>query len=152
MAVLLVGDVADELDVVNSLHLFAVAYGHGEHQFVVLAAIQGTGGDVHVHFFGHDSCLVVNGQILLEDAAAHARLFADVAQFAAESVRDVHHGGGTDAGFAQPLDDVASGFGLQLSLEQVLLAAEVGLESLLQTFPLLFLLIQHLVIDGLLAL
>ena len=151
MPELLVGDVTDKLDVFQLLNLLVVANGNGEHQFVVFATVQGAGSDVHVHLFSHHGGLVVDRQLLLKDAAADARLFADVQQFAAEAVADVHHGGGADAGLAQPLDDVATGFRLQLALQQVLLAAEVGLE-VRHGLALFLGFINHLVVDALLAL
>ena len=121
----LVGDVSDELHIIDFLYLLVVANGDGEQQLVVLAAIQGAGGDVHVQFLGHHRRLVVDGDLLLEDAAAYMALLADVHEFGGESVADVHHGGRTDAGLAQALDDVAAGLGLQLALEEVFLAGEV---------------------------
>ena len=54
-------DVTDKLHVVQLLNLLVVAYGNGEEQFVILAAVQGAGGDVHVQLFGHHSRLIVYG-------------------------------------------------------------------------------------------
>jgi hypothetical protein len=78
MAVLLVSDVTDEANVLHLLHFLAVTYGNGKYQFIVFATIEGTGRDIHVHFFCHDSCLIVNREVLLEDTAADTRLLADV--------------------------------------------------------------------------
>ena len=128
MAEFRLGDVSDEADILHILYLLVVANGYGKQQLVVFASVESAGGDVHVQLLGHHGRLVVNGNLLLEDATAHVRLLADVQQFAAEAVADVHHGCGTDAGFAQALDDVATSLGLQLALQEVLLAGEVGLE------------------------
>ena len=76
-----VRNVTNEFDVVHILYLLVVANGDGEQQFVVLTAIEGTGGDVHVQFLGHDCRLVVDGYLSLEDAAAHVALLADVHEF-----------------------------------------------------------------------
>ena len=65
------GDVANEMHIVYLLNLLMVANGHCEQQFIVLATIECTGGDIHVQLFGHDSCLVVDRQLLLKDAASH---------------------------------------------------------------------------------
>ena len=81
LAELFFGDVADEFDAIYLLDLSVVADRHGEQQFVVFAAIEGTSRDVHVHFLGHDSRLVVDGNILLIDTAANMLLFADMHQF-----------------------------------------------------------------------
>ena len=123
-----IGDVANELDILYLLYLLVVADGHGEEQLVVFTAIEGTGGDIHVQLLSHDGGLVVDGQLLLEDAAADVALLADVHEFAAEAIADVHHCCGVDASVTQSLDDVTTGFGLQLALEEVFLAGEVGLE------------------------
>ena len=120
------GDMTYEVDVVDLLDLFEVSDRYGEQQLIVLAAIEGAGGDVHVQLLGHDSCLVVDGQLLLVDATSGLTLFADVEQFGGEPVADVDHGSGVYAGLSQLLDDVAPRLRLQLPLQQVLLAGEVG--------------------------
>ena len=74
----LVGDVTNQLHILHVLNLLVVAYRHGEQQFIVLAAIEGAGGNVHVQLLGHDSSLIVNGYLLFEDAATHFALLADV--------------------------------------------------------------------------
>ena len=78
---LLLGDVSDEFNTLYLFNLLVIADGNGEQQFVVLAAIQGTGGDIHIHLLSHHSRLVVDGDVFLVDATTHARLFADVHQF-----------------------------------------------------------------------
>ncbi len=130
--------------------------GDGEEQLVVLAAVEGACGHVHVQFLGHRGRLVVKRDALLIHTAAHVALCADVQQLAAQAVADVYHAGGVYAGLAQRLDDVAARLGLQLPLKQVLTPAHVGLE-ILQAGQ--FLLVarlaclgQLLVIDGTLAL
>ena len=156
LAEFLVSDVADEFDTLDLLDFLVIAYGNGEEQFVVLATVEGAGGDVHIHLLGHDGGLVVDGDVLLIDAAADARLFADMHEFGGETVADVHHGGGTDACLAEFLDDVATGLGLELALQKVFLTAEVGLEmgEFLQSalVALLLGLLHLLVIHTLLAL
>ncbi len=126
MSEVFLGDMPDEMHVVHLLNLLMVTYRHSKEQFVVLTAIQGTGGDVHIQLFSHHCRLVVDGNLLLEDATAHMALLADVHELAAEAVRDVHHSGGTDACLAQFIDDVATGLSLQLTLEKVFLTGEVG--------------------------
>ena len=66
-----IGNVSDELDTVNLLDFLMIADGNGEQQLVIFAAVEGTGGDVHVHLLGHDSGLIVDGDILLIDATAN---------------------------------------------------------------------------------
>ena len=147
---------SDEAHVVELLHLLQVTDGYGEQQFVVLAAVQGTGGHIHVHLLGHHRCLIVDGNLLLVDATTNARLLADVHQFAGKTIADVHHRRGTDASLAQFLDDVATSLGLQLALQQILLAGKVGTEvgQLLEGFLVALLLgVVHLtIIHALLAL
>ena len=127
MSEFLFSDMSDEVDIIKGLHLFKVANGNGEQQFIVLTAVEGTGGDVHLHLLSHDGRLIVDGQFLLEDATAAATLLADMHELGGEAIADIHHGSGTDASLAQLLNDVATGFCLQLSLQQILLATEVGL-------------------------
>ena len=55
-------------------------------------------------------------------------LGTDVKQFAAQSVADIHHAGGVYPCLTQSLDDVSSGFRLQLALKQIFTSAHVGLE------------------------
>ena len=69
---------------------------------------------------------------------------------------DVHHRGWTDACLAQFFDDVTACVGLELALQQVFLAGEVGLEGPLQTSPrrggFFLFLFERLEIDAFLAL
>ena len=111
------------------LGFFVIRQGEGEEQLVVLATVEGAGGDVEVELFGRNGGLVVNGDALLVDAAPHVALRADVEQLAGEAVADVHHGRGLEPGVVERLDDVAAGFRFELTLQNVFLAAEVGLSS-----------------------
>lgn len=121
------GDVPDEVDVLQGGHLFVVGQGHGEEQLVVLAAVEGAGEGRKVELFADEGRLVIDGDALLVDTAAYAALLADVEQFGGEAVADVHHGGGADAGLGEAAYDVGPRFGLELPFEDVFLAGEVGL-------------------------
>ena len=83
-------------------------------------------------------------------------LFADVHEFAAESVADVHHGCRAYVEFVEACYDVAACLCLNLALYDVFLSGEVGLEvfQFLQASLVVLLLgfIHHLVIDTLLTL
>ena len=78
------------------------------------------------------------------NAATYLALRADVHQFGREAIGDVHHGCGLYAYLVQPLDDVFAGFGLELALQQVFLAGEVGLYVLVGTFQYGLLALQQL--------
>ena len=78
---LLLGDVSDEFNTLYLFNLLVIADGNGEQQFVVLAAIQGTGGDIHIHLLRHDRRLVVDGDVLFIDATTHTGLFTDMKEF-----------------------------------------------------------------------
>ena len=119
-------DVADDFHVVERFYLLVGGERHGEKQFVVLAAVERAGAYVEIQLFGRHSCLVVDGQTVLVDAAAHARALTDVEQFAAQSVAHVDHGGGADAGCAQGENNVAARLGFEEPLEQVFAPGEVG--------------------------
>ena len=80
-AELCVGDVANEFDAFDLLDLLMVADGDGKEQFVVFAAIEGAGGDVHVHLLCHHGSLIVDGNVLLVNPATDARLLADMEEF-----------------------------------------------------------------------
>ena len=149
-------DMPDEFDTVDLLYLLVVADGDGEQQFVILAAIEGTGGDIHIHLLCHHGRLVVDWDVFLVDVASHARLLADMQEFGGETVADIHHRGGTDARLTEFLDDVATSLGLQLALQQVFLAAKIWLE-MCQFFEgtfvsTLFRIFHLLVVDRLFAL
>ena len=77
-------------------------------------------------------------------------------QLAGKSIADVHHRGGAYAGLSELLDNVASCFGLELALQQILLACEVGLEIghrglAVGCRMLLLVFVEHLIIHGFLA-
>ena len=74
----LVGDMAHEAHPLHSFHLLIVADAHGEQQFVVFAAVECAGGDIHVEFLSHECRLVVNGYVFLKNAASASASFADV--------------------------------------------------------------------------
>ena len=73
-----VGDVANELDTLDLLDLLMITDGNGKEQFVVFAAIECASSDIHIHLLGHHGCLVVDGNVLLEDPASDAGLLADM--------------------------------------------------------------------------
>ena len=85
------GDVTDDLDVLHSCYLFVKSQRHGEEEFVILAAVEGAGGDVHIEFFSCYGCLVVERDALLVEAATHVGLLTDVENFGRETVADVNH-------------------------------------------------------------
>ena len=151
----LLGNVSDHFHIVDLADAVVVGKGDGEQELVVLASVEGTGGDVQVELLSRSGCLVVERNPFLVDAAPCVALAADVHQFAAESVADVHHRGGTDACLGECLDDVASGFWLELTLEQVFFAREVGLDVAQALQHLLVALLSGfsnlLVVDGFLA-
>ena len=65
----------------NAFHfgnLFMVGDGHGEQQFVILAAVEGASRQVHVELLCHDGRLVVDGNMLFIDAATDLALRADM--------------------------------------------------------------------------
>ena len=55
-----------------------VGNGHGKQQFVILAAVEGASRQVHVELLCHDGRLVVDGNMLLIDAATDLALRADM--------------------------------------------------------------------------
>lgn len=120
-------DVANDFDVGNLQHALMVGEGNGEEKFVVLPAVEGCGIDIHVELFGRDGCLIVHRDAFLIDAAAHTALLADVHGFGREAVADVHHGRGVEPRPAQRLHDIAAGFRLQETLDEVFAPREVGL-------------------------
>ena len=122
------GDMSDEMHSLDVFHSLMIADGHSEEQFIVLTAVEGASGDIEVEFLCHHRSLIVDGDILLEDAASHMTLMADMEEFATESVADIHHSGGFHSRNFEFLDDVSSCLCLQLSLEQVFLTYKVGLE------------------------
>ena len=60
-AVLGLGDVSDDIDIVNGDEFLVVGERAGEEQFVVLSAVEGAGNDVQVHLLGERGCLIING-------------------------------------------------------------------------------------------
>ena len=100
---------------------------HGEEEFVVLAAVEGAGGDVHIQFLGCRGCLVIERYALLVEAAAHAGGFADVEHFGGKAVADVDHRRGAHAGFSEAFHDVAARLGLEEAFQEILAPFEVGL-------------------------
>lgn len=125
------GFLCDVAYLLDAFHLFdfgMVADRYGEEQLVVLTSIHGAGGEVHVEFLCHDCRLVVDRDVLLVDAATAMTLLTDVHQLAAQSVAHVHHGCRPYACLAQLGYDVTSCLWLQLALQQIFLAREVGLE------------------------
>ena len=118
----------DDANLGNVLHLFVVGKTDGEEQFVVVAAIEGAGRDVHVEVFGHRRRLIIQGDALFVHLTADVTLLADVKQLRREAVGNVNHRGGQDVGLLQQLDDVPPGLRLELSLQQIFLAGEIGLE------------------------
>ena len=77
------GDMSDEMHSLDVLNALMVADGHGEEQFVVLTAVEGTCGDIEIEFLCHHCRLIVDGDVLLEDTASHVALLADMEQLAA---------------------------------------------------------------------
>ena len=126
-----VGDVADDGDAFDFFHFLIVTLGDGEEQFVVLAPVESVAQWYHIfaYLLADARGLVVDGDVLFIDFAAAGGLFADVEQFAREAVADVNHAGGHDATFAEFGYDVESRFGLEVALEHVVVAVEVGLRG-----------------------
>ena len=85
-----VSDVADEFYTFDLLYLLVIADGNSKQQLVVLTAVQGTGGDVHVQFLCHHSRLIVDGNLFLEHTTAYMTLLTDVHQFAAETIGNMY--------------------------------------------------------------
>ena len=117
---------SDHFHVVERFDERVCREGHGEEQLVVLAAVESAGAYVEIQLFGGHSSLVVDGQAVFVDAAAHVGAATEVEEFAAQAVAHVDHGGGADAGGAKGFDDVASRLGLEVTLQEVLASAEVG--------------------------
>ena len=114
------GFLSDVTYLLNAFHLFdfgMVADGYSEEQFVVFATIHSTCGEVHIEFFSHDSCLIVDGDVLLVDATTAMTLLTDVHEFATQSVAHVHHGRRAYSSFAQLGYDVTSCLWLKLTLQ-----------------------------------
>ena len=59
-AVLRLGDMPDDIDIVNRDEFLVVGERAGEEQFVVLSAVEGAGNDVQVHLLGECSRLIIN--------------------------------------------------------------------------------------------
>ena len=123
-----IGDVAYQLHTFNLLDFLVIADGNGKQQLVVLASVQGTGGNIHVQLLSHHCRLVIDGDVFLENTATHTRLLTDVKQFGRETIADVHHRCRTDTRLTQFFDDISTGLSLELPLQQIFLAAEIGLE------------------------
>ena len=45
------GDVTDEAYTLHLAHLFVVGERHGEQEFIVFTAVEGTGGDIHIELY-----------------------------------------------------------------------------------------------------
>ena len=99
-------DMADNLDVVDGRYTFVVGEGHGEEEFIVLAAIEGCGVDVEVEFLGSNGRLVVDGDAFFVEAATRLTASANVHDFRRKAVANVHHGRGADTGLAQALHEM----------------------------------------------
>ena len=125
------GYVADEFHAGEFFYLLMIVEGHGEEKFIILSAVESCGHEIHSEFFGHDCSLVVNGDTVLIDAAAGVALLADVEEFGAEAVADIHHGCGDYAGLVELLDNVAACFRFELTLHEIFLAVELGDEVFL---------------------
>ncbi len=120
-------DAADDGHAVHGRHFVVVGERHGEEEFVVLAAVEGAGGDVHIQFLGCRSSLVVKRYALLVEAAAHAGGFADVEHFGGKAVADVYHRRGAYAGGAELFHDVAARLGFEEAFQEILAPLEIGL-------------------------
>ena len=67
-----VSDVADEFYTFDLLYLLVIADGNSKQQLVVLTAVQGTGGDVHVQFLCYHSRMLDDGDVILIETTAYA--------------------------------------------------------------------------------
>ena len=125
-----VGDVADDVYFLAAFDFFVVFLVDGEKEFVVLATIEGVTDGEHVlaHLGTDAGGLVVDGQAFFVDLATALGLFADVEEFAGETVADINHGGGDNFFFGKKFDDIGAGFGFEVTFEDVVVAVEVGFE------------------------
>lgn len=80
-SILFVGDVSDDVYVVECFDAVVQGEWHGEQEFVIFATIDGDGCQVEVHLFGHGGCYIVDWQFVLVDAASDGALRADVQEF-----------------------------------------------------------------------
>ena len=79
-SVLFVGDVSDDVYVVECLDAVVQGEWHGEQEFVIFATIECSSCQIHVKFFGHGCSLIVDWDSFFVYAATCSALTAKVNQ------------------------------------------------------------------------
>ena len=122
-------DIADDGDVLHLFDLLEVGLFDGEHQFVVVAAVEGSHGMHNVQILeGHEGEFS-HRKFFFKQYAPFLGSPAYLYGSGGESFAHIGHGGGEDLLLAQFLDDVDARLGLELAAQEVVLACEVGLRA-----------------------